>query len=102
MVSTREVVRRGTWLYDGIAPSPVAVVRLDYDFWYEIGKADEQLEPDEKPHLNDAGFQYYVCFASPPEQHHGWVDSHGFDTVEAACEWAEKQIQSAIQWHVTI
>ena len=31
-----EVVATGSWVYDGIAESPVWTVRADFDFWYEI------------------------------------------------------------------
>ena len=94
----RETVRRGRWLYDGTVFQPVAVVRLDYDFWHEIGRADDRLEPGEAPHVNADGVQYYVCFRSDPDQHPGWVDSIGFDSLAAACAWAETQVKSPIEW----
>jgi hypothetical protein len=96
--STREIVRQGRWLYDNTVFQPVTVVRLNYDFWYEIGRADGTTEPDEVPELNEDGFKYYVCFRSSPTEHSGWVDSQGFDTVEAASRWAETQVPSAIEW----
>jgi hypothetical protein len=49
----REIVRKGEWLYDGCVPKPVYAVKLNYDFWYEIAKADGTLEPDEEPELGD-------------------------------------------------
>jgi hypothetical protein len=96
----REMVREGRWLYDGSVYRPVFVVRLDHDFWYEIGRADDRLEPGEQQKLNDEGFQYYVCFRSHPTQHPGWVDSQGFDTAEAASRWAEQQVPDGIEWHL--
>jgi hypothetical protein len=30
-----EIVRSGSWLYDWVAPQPVDIVGLDYDYWYE-------------------------------------------------------------------
>ena len=98
---SRETVRRGRWLYDGAAYMPVAVVRLDSDFWYEIGRADGDLEPDEVPHVNAEGAQYYVCFRSDPDADPGWVDSPGFDTLEEACAWAATRVPSAIEWLTT-
>ncbi len=39
---------------------------------------------------------YYVCFASHPEG--GWVDSQGFEDLEAARGWAETAVASRIEW----
>jgi len=73
----RQTVKRGRWLYDGAVHQPVAVVRLDYDFWYQIAAEDGELEPNETPHLNADGVQYYVCFRSDPDAYPGWVHSQG-------------------------
>ena len=94
----RTVIRRGTWLYDAVAPMPVAIVELDYDFWHELGRTDGTLEPDEHPQLNADGVLYYVCLRSDPRAHPGWVDSPGFASVEAAIAWAANQVPSAISW----
>lgn len=94
----REIVRKGEWLYDGCVPEPAYVVKLDYDFWYEIAKADGVLEPDEEPELGDEGVLYYICFKSDPEEHPGWVDSQGFKTPTEAMTWAESQVPGGITW----
>ena len=94
----RKIAREGQWLYDDTVPTPVFIVRLDHDFWFEIGRTDGQLDAGEEPHLNSEGVQYYVCFRSSPTEHPGWVDSQGFDTVEAASRWAEQQVPNAIEW----
>ena len=60
-----EVVATGSWVYDGIAESPVWIVRADFDFWYELAAADGELEPGETPQLNDDGVTYYVAFREP-------------------------------------
>ena len=93
-----EVVRSGTWLYDGTASRPVFIVMLDYDFWHEIGKADGLLDSGETPHLNDAGRQYYACFREVPESPPIWMDSPGFDEVQRACEWAQSKVPLPISW----
>ncbi|GID90803.1 hypothetical protein ACFQFC_36655 [Amorphoplanes digitatis] len=41
------IVATGVWLYDGIAPTTVRVVRLDFDFWYAVAEAGGDLEPGE-------------------------------------------------------
>ncbi|MEU8081005.1 hypothetical protein AB0B31_36825 [Catellatospora citrea] len=90
-----EVVARGLWMYDGIAPTAVHVVKLDYDFWYEIGAADGDLEPGEVPELNESGHLYYV-------RHHAgkpfWPDSQGFHTPAEAIAAAESVIPGPVEW----
>lgn len=93
----QKIVASGEWLYDGSASMPVHVVKQDYDFWYEIGKADDQLEPDETPQLNAEGVAYYILYGNKGERP-WWVDSHGFETVEAAREWAEAELPSPVRW----
>ena len=97
-MTTRQVIERGEWLYDGMALMPATIVALDYDFWYEIGKADGRLEPGEVPELNPHGLLYYVCFRSDPSEHPGWVDSQGFPDVATAKAWAAGQVPSPINW----
>ena len=94
----REVVRRGRWVYGEAVYMPVAVVRLDYDFWYEIGHQDGDLDAYEQPALNADGHAYYVCFKSPPDADPGWVDSIQFGSVEAASAWAQTQVPTDIEW----
>ena len=65
MIRAVELVATGTWLYDGTVEMPVYVVRLDYDFWYELGVADDELGPDEVPELNSDGHLFYVQFSDP-------------------------------------
>ena len=93
-----QVVRSGTWLYDDAVNQPVYIVMLDYDFWYEITKADGLLKAGEVPHLNEAGTQFYVCFRAVPETPPIWVDSPGFDEMEQACECAQSKVPSPISW----
>ena len=57
------IVRSGTWMYDDCVAMPVDIIGLDYDWWYELGKADDQLEPGEEPEsLSATGFLYYARF----------------------------------------
>lgn len=59
------IVATGTWLYSDTVRMAVHIVRLDYDFWYEIVKADGDLEPGELPDLNADGHLYYVALRDP-------------------------------------
>lgn len=92
------VVRTGVWLYDGTVERPVYIVELDYDFWYEITKADGMLESGEKPVLNSEGVQYYVCFWEVPAEPPIWVDSIGHHSIELASERAQSKVPSQISW----
>ena len=94
------IVRSGRWLYDDTVEMPVDVVGLTYDFWYEVGKAGEQLEPGETPTApGESGLLYYVRFrdagrTSTPI----WPDSIGYVTIEEAMRAAEGRTPTAITW----
>lgn len=48
-------VKSGTWLYDNSTQKVVQIFALNFDFYYELAKADSMLEGDETPVLNDNG-----------------------------------------------
>ncbi len=95
-----QIVARGIWLYGGTVETPVDVVALDYDWHYELGKADGQLEPGEEPERADhAGLLYYARFRyalnlSEPT----WVDSPACQTIEEAMQCAESKVVGGIRW----
>lgn len=81
----------GSWLYGGIAQLPVRIIALPYDYWYELGKADGQLEPGEEPTpLGPDGVLYYVSFTT--------VDSPGYPTIVQAKESAQNRVQTPVRW----
>ncbi|WP_157172275.1 hypothetical protein [Nocardia pneumoniae] len=45
---------------------PVFVVRLDYDFWYEVAREEGTLAADEEPFLDSAGHAYYIQYPQMP------------------------------------
>lgn len=94
------IVRSGSWIYAGEVAKPVDVVGLPYDFWYELARVDEQLEPGEMPlPLSDEGLLYYVRFRHAGETSEPtWPDSVGYDTITAATHSAETQVPSRITW----
>jgi hypothetical protein len=94
------IVDTGTWIYGGTAKMPVDVVALDYDFWYEIGKADDQLEPGEQPQpLGPDGVLYYVRFKHAlSTKEPTWVDSGSHATVDEARRYAAAMAPSEITW----
>jgi hypothetical protein len=94
------IVRSGWWLYDGIVERRVDVVGLPYDFFFELAKADGQLEPDEVALDPDVhGLLYYVRFRYAGETTTPtWPDSGGKTDVEAAMREAESRVPSAVRW----
>jgi hypothetical protein len=92
-----ELVATGTWLYDGTVRMPVYVVRLDYDFWYEIAAEDDELSPGEVPALNPDGYLYYVLFQEVPAPPI-WPDSPGSATVDEAKVFASTKVPGEIAW----
>lgn len=94
-----EVVAVGEWLYDGSVPTPVRVVRLDYDFWFAIGEADGDPQPDERPRLNSDGHAFYVrCKPGWVGGEPFWPDSIGYMTVDEAQREAESKVPGAVRW----
>ncbi|MFG2001535.1 hypothetical protein ACGFNU_20535 [Spirillospora sp. NPDC048911] len=93
-----DVVATGTWEYAASVQKPVFIVRLNYDFWYEIAKEDGHLEPDEQPRLNDEGNIYYVSFHGIHRDGTFWPDSGGNLTIEDAKAAAESKLPSDITW----
>ena len=68
-VMSIKIVQTGSWLYDDTVEMPVDVVALDYDWWYELAKADGQLEESEVPEaLGSDGFLYYARFQRSGER----------------------------------
>ena len=94
----KDVVAKGTWLYDGTTLQPVFIVRLNYDFWYELGKDENALEDGEESCLNENGFRYYVSFQGIRVDGSFWPDSLGDMTIEAAKATAQSKVPSAVSW----
>ena len=90
----------GLWMYDGVAPTTVRVVKLDYDFWYAIGEADDNLEADESPQLNADGCLFYVLHRPgwPAGGGSFWPDSMGFHTLDEAVAAAEAAVPGPVVW----
>ena len=95
-----KIVCCGTWLYDGSVERPVDIVALNSDWWYELAKADDQLDEGEEPMpLGPDGTLYYARFqrageASLPT----WVDTLGHQTLHAAMSAAELKVNGGITW----
>ena len=94
------IVKNGSWFYDNSAEKPVDVISLDYDFWCEIGKANDQLEPNEEPEpMNEKGVLYYYRFGRALETSEPtWVDSAGYRDLDEAMAKAQERAPSRIEW----
>ena len=87
-------------MYDDCVAMPVDIVALDCDWWYELSKADDQLEPGEEPEpLTAEGFLYYARFKYAGEDSlPTWVESAGRRTIDAAMRDAEEKVPGDILW----
>ena len=76
------------------------MISLDYDWWYELARADGQLdEGEETMEFGAGGCLYYVRFRealNPNEP--TWVDSYGHRTMEEAMKAAEEKVPEEIDW----
>ncbi|MFB8003917.1 hypothetical protein [Nocardia sp. NPDC056000] len=94
----RDIVATGSWLYDNLIATPVFVVRLDYDFWYELGKEDGTLDADEEPLLDSTGHAYYASFKALHDAAPFWPDSGPHLSIAEAQAAAESRVPSQIIW----
>lgn len=98
MMSDREIVATGSWLYADVVPMPVFVVRLDYDFWYEVAREEGTLEAGQEPDLDSAGHAYYVTFRDLRDDAPFWPESGPHRSAEEARRSAESRVPSPITW----
>ena len=91
------IVATGHWLYAETLEKPVYVIEQNYDYWFEMEKADGELETGEKPELNEDGLIYYVRFT--PLGGKPWsVESGGHKTLDAAKSCASEKANGPIKW----
>ncbi len=97
-VGMARVVATGEWIYAGSTPKSVFVVAANYDFWYELAKADGGLEVGEEPCLNADGLTHYVSFHGVRADGSFWPDSAGFHSIADAKVSAESRLPSPVVW----
>ncbi|MFB7719472.1 hypothetical protein [Nocardia sp. NPDC056100] len=97
-MASREIVAAGSWLYDDVVRMSVLVVRLDYDFWYEVAREEDTLTPGEEPFLDSSGHAYYVSFKDVLNDASFWPDSGPHRSVDEARAAAESRVPSPICW----
>jgi hypothetical protein len=95
------VVKRGDWQYAPGVLMAVDIIAFPFDFWYEMAREEEQLEPGEVAGpLGEQGQLYYVRFARAGELGDTtWVDSHGHATIEEAMKDAQARVAGDITWY---
>lgn len=95
-----EVVKTGTWLYDGRIEKPVRILRQTWDHFRDEGYDDD-------PHdLNDEGYAYYAVYSAPEPPEPGQVcaapqwatRSLTCLSLEAAVAEAERAVPPPIAW----
>lgn len=95
-----KIVQTGFWLYDGDVETPVDIVALNSDWWYELAKANGQLDEGELPKDSDSdGFLYYARFRNAGHlEEPTLVDSLGHTTSAEAMEAAQEKVVGPITW----
>jgi hypothetical protein len=89
MTETAEIVKSGTWQYDGLVAHEVWIVKQNFDFYYDEGFEDA---PED---LNENGELFQVVVARD-----GKVLSVGlaFHSIEEAVAKAHQIIPQGIGW----
>lgn len=100
-MAKQELVLRGKWLYDNSVYQPVQIFVIDYDYYYEIAKADEQLEPGEEPELNEKGEMYMIKWNDKPDFNSYGTTEYGGFTLEEAKKKVEAKV-SGVEWDSSV
>ena len=98
----QKVVLDGSWDCGNATTLPVYIIEQNYDYWYEMERADGSLSGDERPKLNDRGLIYYVRLRAIDSDPPWGVDSFGHATIEEAKRWASEKIGKQIDWALDI
>ena len=91
MFDNPQVVKRGTWLYDGTAKSAVRIIETDIAY----GSGDHE----DLPEIRDdrSGEFFYVQWAPPGDD--VFKGSSGpFSTIQEAIVEVEKHTQGTVRW----
>lgn len=100
-MAKQQLVLRGKWLYDNSVYQPVQIFVIDYDYYYELAKADGQLESGEEPELNEKGEMYLIKWGGSSDFHsYGTVEYGGFTLEEAKSKVDEKV--SGVLWESSV
>jgi hypothetical protein len=99
-VMSLSIVESGTWMYADSVKKTVDIISLDYDWWFELSKADDTLVANEKPEpLNSQGVLYYVRFIhATKNEEPTWPDSAGYQHIAEAKKEAESKLPSKVEW----
>ena len=98
--ATWAILDSGRCLWHGSTDIGAHLVRIPYDYWYELGKADGNLEPDEQPELGPDGFGYYIIWGDNPLGCNiSGVSSPTMKTRDKARTWADHEAKSKVQWN---
>jgi hypothetical protein len=89
MNQTAQIVKSGTWLYDGSIPHEVWIVKQNFDYHYDPGYEDTAEK------LNSEGFVYQLVIAKDGSIQSVLPASESLD--EAVCE-AETIITQGVHW----
>jgi hypothetical protein len=95
-----EIVKIGTYRTGLLSRAHVDIISLDYDWWYSLAEADDQLEPGETPMpLSPDGLLYYARIkrALQPDEP-TWPDTFGHTTIAEAMEAISLKLGKKVRW----
>jgi len=89
VADTAQIVKSGTWLYDGCVVYEVWIVKQNFDFYYDEGFEDA---PED---LNENGEVFQVVFAKDGKAR---TVGLAFHSIEKAAAKADSLIPQGIRW----
>ncbi len=100
----QKIVRSGIWYYGDETPTPVHIVRQNYDPIYETWKADEldgvrwPEEFPKEPSLNAEGEAYFLVFGPVPSKRPWTADGVAYMTADEAAAAVTERYGSRCEW----
>ncbi|MGN6420771.1 MAG: hypothetical protein ACTHMC_24885 [Pseudobacter sp.] len=96
------LIIRGQWIYGEITPMLVQIFAINYDYYYEINKADGFLDKEDKPKLNELGEQYFIAWHENDFFSWSGTIDYGGISLEEAKQGAQMLVQDRIKWDAPI
>jgi hypothetical protein len=85
-------IQRGSWLYDGVLPCEVRIVRHDV----RLGSRDLEDPPEV---AQDQNVEWYYVLTSTPTRPSYWVTLQSAPSLDDAIACAERALGSKLTWN---
>lgn len=89
-------VAESDWLYGNVKPMTMQIYKLNYDFWFDMGKGYHDVGETEE--LNENGEQYVIFINCPSFEERTEFPFHTSLNLVEAKNYAEKTVEQKLNW----